>query len=245
MPKQTGQIQPDPLTHCATTASRCDSVGYAMLAAGLLGIVGWWVLRHAEWRAFLVQLVPHRYPIAFAYERQILAPRSLALAGSLCAVIGTTKILISKINNKMGRVSKLEFLTQCFVSVQALVALTVVINLTFYFIRVFRTFPCSLSEETVFTKWVPQAYPHARELRRLLPDDATVAIHAEGGTFNLYLLSAFAYPVRSYYADALDDISSGPTLHRRILSPPSPEYYLYYDPFSTTSPLRLKRQRLP
>ncbi|MCX7624946.1 MAG: hypothetical protein N2Z21_01840, partial [Candidatus Sumerlaeaceae bacterium] len=83
MPKHRGQIHPDQAVDWAPVETNKAVVGWAMVTAGAAGVLGWWVLRHPEWRAFLVQLVPHRYPIAFAYERQILAPRSLAIGGAV------------------------------------------------------------------------------------------------------------------------------------------------------------------
>ncbi|MCX7625205.1 MAG: hypothetical protein N2Z21_03220, partial [Candidatus Sumerlaeaceae bacterium] len=147
--------------------------------------------------------------------------------------------------NLMSLIKRTEILTHVFVSLQALLAFTVIINLNLYFVRTFQTFPCNLSEDRLLTHWAPQAYPHARQLRQQLKDDATVAVHAEGGTFNLYLFSAFAYPVRCFYAAALDKASSEPHKQKQPHSAVQLDYYLHYDPFCTTSPFSLRRLAFP
>lgn len=138
--------------------------------------------------------------------------------------------------------SKVGLTTAFFVALQTAVALAVVLNLNFYFLRTFGRPVCAVPRESILRHWVPQAYPHAKQLANLLSPDTRVAIHPEGGTFNLYLLTALAYPVAFYDAALVppDASPSHPVLQHLVRSR-GVEYFLHYVPMDTTHPLRLRR----
>lgn len=241
MPATEAQIQPHASGNgaeaCAREVWRVPPV--AFLAAGALGLLGWLVLRNPEWRAALVGLVPHRYPIAFAQMRQMLAPRSLALAGAVFLSLGAWFAFPRRAIVGTAAVRMLPWPAALFVCVQGMLALSVVLNLQFYFWRTFHRPPCRITEEEIFQHWAPQAYPHALQLKQQLPQGAHVITQAHGGTFNLYLLSAMAYPLRCYYAETSSTLRTS-SLNAHRDQAPSSWWFLDYDPFDATSPLRLR-----
>jgi hypothetical protein len=209
------------------------------------GLVAWLLLRQPHLRAFLAGLVPHRYPIAFALDRQILAPRSVAVAGALFVVLGVLMLLRSRRRRGASAphgAAHRNRLLALFVAAQGIIALAVVLNLSFYFLRSFGKPPCAVAQHEVFRRWVPQAYPHAGEFAKMVPAGARVALRAEGGTFNRYLFAALVYPVRCYHAEEADpaNISADPVV-ARLRAERRVEYFLRYDPLSTTQPLTLRR----
>jgi hypothetical protein len=218
------------------------SVVVGSVLASLTCLGAWVILRNPEFRAWITGLVPHRYPIAFAAERQLLAPRSIAIAGAILLICSAgvafwkwRRFLPSKLNAKHCAVGY-------FTALQTGIAVAVVLNISFYFYRVFHRLPCQLREDTVLTHWVPQAYPHAKMFRELLPAGTRVALRAEGGTFNRYLFSALSYPIACYYADSIS--ITDPFHDKQWLSLSSSRHvsvFVHYDPFSTTEPLVLKR----
>lgn len=131
-----------------------------------------------------------------------------------------------------------------FTFAQSAVAFAVVINLLWFFVRTFGAPPCQISEEQILTYWVPQAYPHAKLLRAQLPADEKVALATSQGTFNEYLFSALAYPVHCYHTtvtlEGLNAVSADHELEWKQLGI---GYYVYYEPFSTTQPLHLRKVR--
>ncbi len=222
-------------------------VGLSLLIVGLLAIAAWLILRQPEWRAALVGMVTHRTPTAFAAQRQILAPRSVALAGALFIMVGCGLILSKRSSEESGETNWVARFTQLFISMQGLVAVAVVINLFAFFLRTFGTPPCALDADSLFRYWVPQAYPHSLALMKEIGDEPKgIALRAEGGTFNRYLFSALIYPHRVYAADHVErkHLPSDPALNE-LRAKRTVDMFLYYDPYSTTQPLTLYRLEAP
>ncbi|MGB9692218.1 MAG: hypothetical protein ACPL7D_08615 [Candidatus Sumerlaeaceae bacterium] len=212
------------------------------MVAGVLGFLAWLILRQPILRQSLVQLVPHRYPISFATERQILAPRSVALAAAVFWLLAAVRIVWHRISlSRIITPPFTRFASACFVAIQALIAISVVININSYFSRKFHHLPCHLSESEIFHHWVPQAYQHALKFKQQMPARARVGLYAEGGTFNRYLFSALAYPIQFYDVDREILSVESPSTASAELRKRGVEHILYYAPFSTTEPLQLRR----
>jgi len=205
--------------------------------------LGWTILRQPELRAWLCGLVPHRYYITFALQRQVLAPRAVACAGVALALLTAGFYVPPRTRQFLTqRLTWQQCLLLMYCFAQTAVAIAVVINLLWFFIRTFGAPPCRISEEKILTYWVPQAYPHAQLLRAQLVPDEKVAFATSHGTFNAYLFSALSYPIHCYETTVtLETLEATGANHRAALKKLGIGHYLYYEPYSTTQPLHLRK----
>jgi hypothetical protein len=219
------------------------SFAVAGLAVVALCVGGWLVLRQPAWRADLCDLVPHRYPIQFALDRQVLAPRSIALAGAgLLGILGGCMAVPAGRRMLLAPIGTRDIFVAVFVLMQFVIAGAVVVNLNAYFLRRFHAPVGRVSGEEILTYWIPQAWPHSKELLRDLPPGAKVALRAGDGTFNRYLLSSLSFPVLCYGAyPANPDDWTADAEFAGLARAEEIDYLLDYHPLDTSMPLRLKR----
>ena len=180
------------------TKSRWSPVALALLVA-LLGVVAWLVLRQPAWRAWLVALAPQRPAIHQAAVRQILAPRSVLLAGLGIATMAGLCLASRRCRRQAMRpIPGSAAAVALLALLQVLVAVAVVVNLHAYFARQYGRPVGRIPEDAVLTYTVPQAWPDSRELLRRLPQDAQVGVKVDGP--DLFLLPAMAYPIGFFEA---------------------------------------------
>lgn len=242
MPNSARQIHREDQSPSDTPSGRMTAEVVALFVAGFVGLLAWLALRQPWLRQHLVELVPHRYPIAFAFERQILAPRSVALASVVLWLLALLSLLREKIWRRALKPQRsIGFSTALFVAFQSLIAISVVMNLNSYFLRTFHRPPCRINATEIYMHWIPQAFPHSLQLRQRVSEQARIALYVEGGAFNRYLFSALVYPIRCYYGESLTSGADSAASAIAELRKRGVEYYLHYDPFSTTEPLQLRR----
>jgi hypothetical protein len=214
----------------------------ALVVAAAIAIACYLALRQPQLRQWLMERVPHRYATPMSYQRQLLAPRSVLLAGALVVAAGSVTLLVPRWRRgAMARLGWGDWATAVVFCLGAMLALAPVVNMEAFYLRQFGRPAGVVPREEVLGYLMPQAFPDARTLRARVPANARVAItDYAGDAHNLYLLNALAYPVALYDATdatsgAVDALPSAEFLRRNNI-----DFVLRYNPKDRTDPLRLR-----
>lgn len=181
--------------HNNSSASQLPRTAVGMCAVVIAGcVLSWLVLRQPALRQGLLTLVPHR---EVAIERQLLAPRSIFLAGMVLLMMTAVGLLIPRIKVALltiipGR----QRLLSLFVIAQVGLALAPIINLHGYFERRFGKPIFRLSNDEVMSYMVPQAWPDSIKLKEMFGPKTRIALKPE--IDDKYLMPGLAYPLCFY-----------------------------------------------
>ena len=168
----------------------------ALLAALALAVVSYLALRHPALRQWLLDLVPHRYSTPMSIQRQMLAPRSILIAGVLVAAAGALSFAVPRWRAEaLRRLCWRDWgaiLVLCF---GAMLALAPVVNMEAFYLRQFGRPAGMVPRGEVLEYLMPQAYPDAQALKARVPANARIALtDYAGDAHNMYLLNALVYP---------------------------------------------------
>jgi hypothetical protein len=204
-------------------------------------LAGWFLLRQPAIRSTLVGLVPHRMPLEMAVVRQLLAPRSVAIAGLMLLALTCIGLVIPPLRESLLQpVPRKRFFLSLVVFAQLLVALAVMLNLHFYFYRQYGQPVWSIDREEVLAYTLPQAWQDSNSLKKLLPAESRVAFRTSGE--DIFLLPAMSYPIAFYEFYPDDDQRwrsdagfAGLADDRGIT------HLLRYSPFNRANPFTFRR----
>ena len=178
--------------------SAWTSLGTALFAAVMAGVVGWLLLRQPQLRQWLVDLVPHRYPVDMTVQRQLLAPRSILLAGLLSAATFAAMLAVPRLRAGLFRPMPLpEWLATVAAALGLMLAVASVISQEAFFLRRFGAPSVGAGRDRVARYLMPQAVDDALLLRRKLEGagPGPTLESGDGRMHNLYLVNALAYPL--------------------------------------------------
>lgn len=203
-----------PVSHTGHPSTR-TSLATALALAVLAGVVGWLILRNPQWRQWLVDLVPHRYPVDMTVQRQLLAPRSILLAGLLPALVFGVMLVVPRLRGILLRPLPVsEWFATLVAALGLMLAVAPVISQEAFFLRRFGAPSVRVDRERVMRYLMPQAVDDAFLLRREFADDTggLTLESGDGRMHNLYLVNALAYPLAFHEA-----ATSPPLVRTRII----------------------------
>lgn len=221
---------------------RGQNVSPAFLGAliALISVAAWLLLRQPGIRGWLLALVIHRYRDQMRFDRSLLAPRSILLAGAVMGAATCLALLVPRARAAALRPIPPGWrLAGFFGMAQAVLGIAVVFNLAFYYHRTLPPFPFRVDEEKVLAYLAPQAYPDAQTLRRRFPPDTGIALICPEA-FNTYLLASFGYPLAFYDIQPKDPEHwrTGREFAERAASRKA-GYMLEYSPHTRDNPFKI------
>lgn len=200
-------------------------------------------MRQPHLRQELLALAAHRYKVPSAITRQLLAPRSIFLAGFFAAALMAASCLVPRVRHQMfATLERPKCLLAAFIMLQAVLSIATATNLYAFIGRTFGKPPWRTQTHEVLTYALPQAYPDSQKLKASLP--AQTALALQPGSELVYMLASLAYPLRVYDAYPKSGLTwkndpdfAGFARRKQI------DYLLRYEPFDRTNPLVLERIR--
>ena len=215
----------------------------ALVTALALAVASYLVLRQPQLRQWLLDLVPHRYSTPMSVQRQLLAPRSILLAGLVVAAAGALVLVVPRWRaGAFKRLSRLDWATMLVFCFGSMLALAPVVDMEAFYLRQFGRPAGVVPRAEVMEYLMPQAYPDAQALKARVPANARIALtDYAGDAHNMYLLNALVYPVALYDATQMTSGTADGQPPTDFLARNKINALLRYDPKDRANPLWIRK----
>ncbi|MCX7018042.1 MAG: hypothetical protein NTY46_03390 [Candidatus Sumerlaeota bacterium] len=218
----------------------CQTPICLLAAVAVFSLLAWLVLRQPALRAQLMSMANHRLITSPVRMRELLAPRSVFLAGCSMAVL----VALFSIGNGFRRalftpIPKTHRAVFLFALLQALVAMAVIINLQAYFLRQYGRPAGLVDADAVMTQTLPQAWPDSKRLASVTDAGARVAFRTD--TPDIFFLPALSYPRAFFEILPVDENAlNSDAQFLRFRAEKGLTHYLRHEPFDRAHPLILR-----